>query len=167
MKSGNKNDLFVSDRQSRNAYDFEGSGVGNGRYDENVEWREKIRDSTLPIVLLIVTTIFTVFFMKEIFRCVYIINHYTKGVVEQGTWRGNEFRTPDGVAHTVAPNMDVYYLEDNYDNYEEIPKTYILVLGIVVIVVIYILIIRSLYKIFHKTHHSEEDIYQYEYNKME
>ena len=64
MKSGNKNSLFLSDRENRNACDFEGSGVGNGRYDENAEFVEKVKNSVLPMVLLIVTILFTVFFVN-------------------------------------------------------------------------------------------------------
>lgn len=161
MTSGNKNDLFLLDRQNRNAYDFEGSGVGSGRYDKNIEWKEKIKNSTLPIAFLIVTSVFTVLFMKEVFHCVYVMNHYTKAVVEKGN-DYNKFSTPNGVTHIISPNMDVYYPKDNYEAYEEIPKSYILVLGVATIIVIYVLIIRSLYKTFHKTHYSEGSITMYD-----
>lgn len=162
MKSGIKNSLFIADRENRNGYDFEGSGVGNGRYDESMEFREKVRNSTLPIVLLIVTSVFAVFFMRDVFHYVYVINHYTKAVIEDDIYGGFEFRTPNGVAHKVSPNMDVYYPEDNYEAYEEIPKNYIWGMGVIVIIVVYILIIRSLYKTFHKTHHSEKRIELYD-----
>lgn len=66
------------------------------------------------------------------------------------------------MAHKVSPNMDVYYPEDNYEAYEEIPKNYIWGMGVITIIVVYILIIRSLYKTFHKTHHSEKRIDLYD-----
>ncbi len=158
MKSGNKNSLFLSDRQNRNACDFEGSGVGNGRYDENAEFVEKVKNSVLPMVLLIVTILFTVFFVKYASRYVYIVNHYTKAVIEKDIYGGFEFRTPDGKAHKVAGDSDVYYSQENYEVFEKVPKMYLWVLGVIIIITAYVLIIRSLYKTFHKTHHSEKRI---------
>ncbi len=162
MESGNKNSLFLSDRQNRNAYDFEGSGVGNGRYDKNKEFRENIKNSILPIVLLIVTILFTVFFIKYASHYVYVINHYTKAVIEKDIYGGFEFRTPDGKAYKVAGDSDVYYSQDDYEKFEKVPKMYLWVLGIVIIITAYVLIIRSLYKTFHKTHHSEKRIELYD-----
>lgn len=162
MKSGSGNDLFVADRQNRNHCDFEGSGIGSGRYDEKTERKEKIKNATLPIAFLIVISVFTVFFIKDVFHYIYVMNHYTKAVVEQGFSGLSEFRTPDGVTHTISSNMDVYYPEDDYEAYEEIPKSYIWGLGIVTIIVVYILSIRSLYKTFHKTHYSEGGLILYD-----
>lgn len=48
-----ENNMFVQDRLERNAEDFQGCGVGEGRYDAGKERAEKIREIMLPIVILL------------------------------------------------------------------------------------------------------------------
>lgn len=165
MKVGNKNDLFIADRQSRNGYDFEGSGVGNGKYNENMELLERVKDSTLPIVLLIVNILFTVFFIKYASDYIYIVNHYTKAPVEKNIYGRDEARVPNGKmykAYAVSSNNVVYYSQDNPENVARVPKMTWWILGGSVIVALYVLLIVVLYKTFHKTHYSRGNISSYD-----
>lgn len=46
------NNVFLRDRMERNNSDFEGSGIGEGRFDEYEEEKAKFSDAILPFIIL-------------------------------------------------------------------------------------------------------------------
>ncbi len=54
------NDIFMKDRMARNAVDYEGSGVGEGRYSATQERKEKFSETILPVVLFLFMGIYWV-----------------------------------------------------------------------------------------------------------
>ncbi|MBQ4282685.1 MAG: hypothetical protein IJB96_02020 [Lachnospira sp.] len=54
------NDLYTQDRMARNSSDYEGCGIGEGRYSAAAERAEKIKDMQLPIVLMLVAIVYMV-----------------------------------------------------------------------------------------------------------
>lgn len=52
MVSGNE--LFTRDRMERDNADFDGSGKGNGFYDENRDFRQRLFDAKLPLILTVI-----------------------------------------------------------------------------------------------------------------
>lgn len=46
------NNIFLRDRMERNNSDFEGSGIGEGRFDEYEEEKAKFSDAILPFIIL-------------------------------------------------------------------------------------------------------------------
>lgn len=122
------NDLYTRDRMERNASDYEGSGVGSGRYDEREERSEKLREITLPIVILAVMIVAWASLIYMSYPHIYfrVMGEKVKGEViadDLGGYRiswtapdgkSRNFTAPNGI-RVVNKTVDVYYINGDYD----------------------------------------------------
>lgn len=122
------NDLYTRDRMERNAVDFEGSGIGSGRYDKRQERSEKLREITLPLVILGFMVIAWATLLYQSYPHVYyrVMGKRVEGtVISDGTsnyrilWtapdgKSREFLAPNGI-RVVNGKVDVYYINGDYD----------------------------------------------------
>lgn len=122
------NDLYTRDRMERNASDYEGSGAGSGRYDERQERSEKMKEITLPLVILGVMVIAWATLLYESYPHIYyrVMGERVEGeVIATGS---GDYRilwtAPDGESRDfIVPNgirvrngkADVYYINGDYD----------------------------------------------------
>jgi len=122
------NDLYTRDRMERNAVDFEGSGIGSGRYDKRQERSRKLSEITLPVVILIIMLIVWAALIYSSYPDIYyrIAGKKAEGTVVPGyssnytiRWTApdgisRDFRAPDGI-RVVDGKVDVYYIDGDYD----------------------------------------------------
>ncbi len=122
------NDLYTRDRMERNAADFEGSGIGSGRYDKRQERSDKFREITLPVMILIFMLIAWASLVYSSYPDIYyrIAGKRAEGTVitenlgdyhiswtaPDGTAR--DFRASNGI-RVVDGKVDVYYINGDYD----------------------------------------------------
>jgi len=161
MKVGPQNELFIQDRKIRNSLDLDGSGIGSGSYNKNAEFVEKIKNASLTIVLLLLTIVLSIIFVCYAFRCSNIASSYNKATLEPDSAGLFHFHAPNGITYALPASrlipqdaVTIYYPEERYWEIEVIPKAYEWAVGFGTLFIVYVLLIRSLYKNFHTTHHS-------------
>lgn len=112
------NEIFVRDRMNRDGADYEGSGVGEGRYDAGEERANKFKEILLPLALLAFMVIYWILVIGMAYKDIYNKSNSIKYVVEF-----KDFQTkvtidlPDGRKKDVAieeqyrydKQMTIYY----------------------------------------------------------
>ena len=157
------NDLYARERMERNNMDFEGSGVGSGRYDVRQERRERWSEAKLPLVL-----------MGFCLICWAIVLYYTytdilyyctgEQVVTECDPKDTytQWTAPDGNRYTInvewgavkEGKITVYYRGTDYRNAIVLnsPQHWVLFYGFVIFCTA--LLVFWIRKIFHKQHHA-------------
>lgn len=173
------NDLYTRDRMERNASDYEGSGIGSGRYDPRQERSEKLKEITLPIVLLLVIAVAWAALLYESYPHLYFVVMGEKAegevvAVSDGSGARNVVWTaPDGeIRSFIVPSevrvkngkVDVYYINGDYNTGSAVfPIEYWAPYYIVMILVTVGLILwikRTLFKKKHATYEKREHSYK-------
>lgn len=157
------NDVYMQDKMARNNVDFEGSGIGAGRYDEKYDRAERRKAARLPFVLLVFISICLAMnvYMSASELYYYINGQTAVGVYtakkDQATWTA-----PDGSKKYVSTvwasqegdTITVYYFADQYGRAKVMSgwKTWTGFYGF--FGALLALDIFWLYRIFHRTNHS-------------
>lgn len=124
------NDLYTRDRMERNKQDYEGSGVGSGRYDHRAEQVEKWNNLKLPLALSAVLIIAWVLLFRisiPEFEFARKATKVTVTVLESSQYGGLtavKWKAPDGQTYTADirntkvkdEKVDIYYLGEDYEN---------------------------------------------------
>lgn len=124
------NDLYIRDRMERNKQDYEGSGVGSGRYDRRAEQIEKWNNLKLPLALgavLIVAWVLLFRISIPEFEFARTATKVTVPVQEISRYGGQttvKWKAPDGRNYTADirnakvkdEQVDIYYLGEDYEN---------------------------------------------------
>ncbi len=116
------NEIFVRDRMNRDGADYEGSGVGEGRYDAGEERANKFKEILLPLVLVLfmvcywgITIYFTVMELKYTFyaeKYEVAAEDYQEYVVIKRP--DNTYRNiPIDNSNIIDGKVTVYYEEDD------------------------------------------------------
>lgn len=122
------NDLYTRDRMERNQVDFEGCGIGSGRYDKREERSEKLKEIMLPIAILVFLLFAWAALIFESYPHIYyrVFGEKAEGVVVSDTpntyqvsWVAPDgvsrgFRTPRGI-RVINGKTDVYYIKGDYE----------------------------------------------------
>ena len=161
------NDLYTQDKLARNDSDFGGSGVGAGHYTPQEEFREKLSEVKLPVILMVFAG---VCFCILLFLTIQEVNLYSHGnKAEAHISAGGEtatFTAPSGSSYPVSigwantSNSDgtitVYYMGDNYISAQPITAWCVYLIAYLFFGGIVGLLIFWMYKILHKTKHAEK-----------
>lgn len=121
------NDLYTRDRMERNLVDYEGCGIGSGRFDKREEKREKLRELQLPLVLLAVIVIPIAALVAISAKDIYYMAVGTKVEAEviytERNLREIIWTAPNGQQYMVKDNelarikegkVAAYYIDNDY-----------------------------------------------------
>lgn len=161
--SAASNDVYMQDKMSRNSMDFEGSGIGDGRFDEKSDRAERRKAARLPFVFLIFIVICLAMnvYMSACELYYYINGHTAVGQYtankDQATWTapdGSKKYVSTAWASQAGDTINVYYIGDQYGSAKVMSgwKTwggfYGFFGGLLALDIFW------LYRIFHRTKHS-------------
>lgn len=159
------NDVYRSDKASRNNDDFGGSGLGSGRYDETEDRKERIREIKLPIIL---SAFFVLCLAILIYLSISDLVYYTNGSTITGTANSNanyaSFTAPDGHNYTVAApwsgltsnqEVTIYYMNDQYTQAHIMTKASWWIAMYSFFIVVFAFMIMWIYRTLHRTRHAK------------
>lgn len=158
------NDLYTRDRMERNNADYEGSGVGSGRYDPVEENKAKISDAKLPLVILLFMAVglagiiyMNINEVRHIVRGTGVEIEYNSSSSSSATWEapdGNIYSYDCSWARVKDGKVTMYYTGTDYRNGVVVSslQSWFMFYGFFIIVIA--AIIFWIYKIFHKKKHA-------------
>lgn len=161
------NNLYTQDKLARNNDDFGGSGVGSGHYTPQEEFKEKLEETKLPLILL-AFSVLCLCILIYLSYSEYDLYHNGKSVeaTVNSDGKTGTYYDESGISHVVDISwaggknnngtVTIYYKNFDYVHAQPITAWWIYLIAYLFFWGIFVLIVFWIYKLLHKTKHSEK-----------